>query len=155
MKNNFYIYYFSSVHISRKNWHTLLNTCFHIAMTTAIYAGGIRLNNYPVVCQAVSGKVTHFLIFLHSSGVWSLESQLTVMQQVAIALHYSSLSTLLWFGISARVIYKEAVWRLPQQLEGESPTPEPPQRPMLRSVNTAHLDPHCIPGLCCSLSIRI
>lgn len=63
MKNNFYVFYFSSVHISRKNWHTLLNICFHIAMTTAIYAGGISLNSYPVVCQAVSGKITHFLIF--------------------------------------------------------------------------------------------
>lgn len=44
----------SSIHISRKCWHTLLNTCFHIAMTTAIYAGGISLTSYPLVCQAVS-----------------------------------------------------------------------------------------------------
>ncbi|XP_056890175.1 adhesion G protein-coupled receptor A2 isoform X3 [Takifugu flavidus] len=115
----------SSVHISRKNWHTLLNTCFHIAMTTAIYAGGIRLNNYPVVCQAV-----------------------------AIALHYSSLSTLLWFGISARVIYKEAVWRLPQQLEGESPTPEPPQRPMLRFYLIAGGVPLIICGITAAVNIN-
>uniref|UniRef100_H2T8Y4 Adhesion G protein-coupled receptor A2 n=1 Tax=Takifugu rubripes TaxID=31033 RepID=H2T8Y4_TAKRU len=115
----------SSVHISRKKWHTLLNTCFHIAMTTAIYAGGIRLNNYPVVCQAV-----------------------------AIALHYSSLSTLLWFGISARVIYKEAVWRLPQQLEGESPTPEPPQRPMLRFYLIAGGVPLIICGITAAVNIN-
>lgn len=63
------------------------------------------------------------------------------MQQVAIALHYSSLSTLLWIGISARVIYKEAVWRLPRQTE-ESPA-LPPQRPMLRSVNPSHLHSRC------------
>lgn len=44
----------SSIHISRKSWHTLLNTCFHIAMTTAVYTGGITLTSYPVVCQAVS-----------------------------------------------------------------------------------------------------
>lgn len=53
--------------------------------------------------------------------------------QVGIALHYSSLSTLLWIGVSARVIYKEAVWRTPRQTEGES-SPPPTQRPMLRSV---------------------
>lgn len=49
---------YSTIHISRKSWHTLLNTCFHIAMTTAIYAGGIRLTSYPVVCQAVSPEFT-------------------------------------------------------------------------------------------------
>lgn len=53
----------SSIHISRKSWHTLLNTCFHIAMTTAIYAGGISLTSYPVVCQAVSTARIHS--FLH------------------------------------------------------------------------------------------
>ncbi len=63
------------------------------------------------------------------------------MRQVGIALHYSSLSTLLWIGVSARVIYKEAVWRMPRQPEGESPAP-PTQRPMLRSASVltfAHL----------------
>ena len=53
--------------------------------------------------------------------------------QVGIALHYSSLSTLLWIGVSARVLYKEAVWRTPRQPEGEPSVP-PTQRPMLRSV---------------------
>lgn len=75
--------------------------------------------------------------------------------QVGIALHYSSLSTLLWIGVSARVIYKEAVWRMPRQPEGESPAP-PTQRPMLRSVgeSTAHLHKLPIPWDCCLLSIR-
>ncbi len=53
--------------------------------------------------------------------------------QVGIVLHYSSLSTLLWIGVSARVIYKEALLRTPQQPEGESAA-QPTQRPMLRSV---------------------
>ncbi len=60
------------------------------------------------------------------------------MLQVGIALHYSSLSTLLWIGVSARVIYKEAVWRMPRQPEGESPAP-PTQRPMLRSASKPQL----------------
>lgn len=58
------------------------------------------------------------------------------VRQVGIALHYSSLSTLLWIGVSARVIYKEAVWRSPRQPEGEPPA-VPTQRPMLRSVDVA------------------
>lgn len=112
-------------------------------MTTAIYAGGISLNSYPVVCQAVSKMITHSH-FLTLKWYVQLGSHLTVMQQVAIALHYSSLSTLLWIGISARIIYKEAVWQLPRQTEGESPA-LPPQRPMLRPVNTPNLYSHCIP----------
>lgn len=130
----FTLYTYSSIHISRKSWHTLLNTCFHIAMTTAIYAGGISLTSYPVVCQAVSHNLTECL-HLNLCHV-SLMCDLCNMQQVGIALHYSSLSTLLWIGVSARVIYKEAVWRMPRQPEGESPVP-PTQRPMLRSVITS------------------
>lgn len=56
--------------------------------------------------------------------------------QVGIILHYSSLSTLLWIGVSARVIYKEALLRTPQQLEGETAV-QPTQRPMLRSVKSS------------------
>ncbi|XP_058493111.1 adhesion G protein-coupled receptor A2 [Solea solea] len=119
-----HILHHSSIHISRKSWHTLLNTCFHIAMTTAIYAGGISLTSYPVVCQAVG-----------------------------IALHYSSLSTLLWIGVSARVIYKEALWRLPRQLEGESPVP-PTQRPMLRFYLIAGGVPLIICGITAAVNVN-
>uniref|UniRef100_A0A665W145 Adhesion G protein-coupled receptor A2 n=1 Tax=Echeneis naucrates TaxID=173247 RepID=A0A665W145_ECHNA len=119
-----HILHHSSIHISRKSWHTLLNTCFHIAMTTAIYAGGISLTSYPVVCQAVG-----------------------------IALHYSSLSTLLWIGVSARVIYKEAVWRLPRQLEGEPPAP-PTQRPMLRFYLIAGGVPLIICGITAAVNVN-
>lgn len=34
----------------------LLNLCFHMAMTSAVFAGGITLTNYQMVCQAVSRK---------------------------------------------------------------------------------------------------
>ncbi|KAM4678524.1 adhesion G protein-coupled receptor A2 isoform 2-T2 [Discoglossus pictus] len=96
-----YIVNHSSIQISRKGWHMLLNLCFHIAMTSAVFAGGINLTGYLIVCQAVS-----------------------------ILLHYSSLSTLLWMGLKARVIYKELTHK-PQPLpEGE--TAPPPHRPMLR-----------------------
>ncbi|KAM4616137.1 adhesion G protein-coupled receptor A2 [Polymixia lowei] len=119
-----HILHHSSIRISRKSWHTLLNTCFHIAMTTAIYAGGISLTSYPVVCQAVG-----------------------------IALHYSSLSTLLWIGVSSRVIYKEAVWRMPRQPEGDSPAP-PTQRPMLRFYLIAGGVPLIICGITAAVNVN-
>lgn len=46
----------SSIRVSRKSWHMLLNLCFHMAMTSAIFAGGITLTNYQTVCQAVSRR---------------------------------------------------------------------------------------------------
>uniref|UniRef100_A0A671UCC4 Adhesion G protein-coupled receptor A2 n=1 Tax=Sparus aurata TaxID=8175 RepID=A0A671UCC4_SPAAU len=119
-----HILHHSSIYISRKSWHTLLNTCFHIAMTSAIYAGGISLTSYPVVCQAVG-----------------------------IVLHYSSLSTLLWIGVSARVIYKEAVWRMPRQPDGESPAP-PTQRPMLRFYLIAGGVPLIICGITAAVNVN-
>lgn len=70
---------YSTIHISRKSWHTLLNTCFHIAMTTAIYAGGISLTSYPVVCQAVSTEFTQIPYFFYYWHV-SLMSDLTAMR---------------------------------------------------------------------------
>ncbi|KAM6954313.1 adhesion G protein-coupled receptor A2 [Aplochiton taeniatus] len=119
-----HILHHSSIRVSRKSWHTLLNTCFHVAMTTAIYAGGITLTSYPVVCQAVG-----------------------------IALHYSSLSTLLWIGVSARVLYKEAVWRMPRQPEGESPVP-PTQRPMLRFYLIAGGVPLIVCGITAAVNVN-
>uniref|UniRef100_A0A8C6WFB7 Adhesion G protein-coupled receptor A2 n=1 Tax=Neogobius melanostomus TaxID=47308 RepID=A0A8C6WFB7_9GOBI len=119
-----HILHHSSIHISRKSWHTLLNTCFHIAMTTAIYAGGIGLTSYPAVCQAVG-----------------------------IALHYSSLSTLLWIGVSARVIYKETLWRLPQHQDAEAAAP-PTQRPMLRFYLIAGGVPLIICGITAAVNVH-
>ncbi|KAK6468476.1 adhesion G protein-coupled receptor A2-like [Huso huso] len=113
----------SSIGISRKSWHTLLNLCFHIAMTTAVFAGGITLTSYPTICQAVG-----------------------------IVLHYSTLSTLLWIGVSARVIYKEAVWQSPRQPEGEQATPT--QRPMLRFYLIAGGVPLIICGITAAVNIK-
>lgn len=50
--------------------------------------------------------------------------------QVGITLHYSSLSTLLWMGVKARVLHKELTWRAPPPQEGDSAPPAP--HPMLR-----------------------
>ncbi|XP_064128887.1 adhesion G protein-coupled receptor A2 isoform X4 [Loxodonta africana] len=118
-----YILNHSSIHVSRKGWHMLLNLCFHMAMTSAVFAGGITLTNYRVVCQAVG-----------------------------ITLHYSSLSTLLWMGVKARVLHKELTWREPPPQEGDSALPAP--RPMLRFYLIAGGIPLIICGITAAVNIH-
>ncbi|XP_075766985.1 adhesion G protein-coupled receptor A2 isoform X1 [Pelodiscus sinensis] len=118
-----YISNHSTIHVSRKCWHTLLNLCFHIAMTSAVFAGGVTLTNYTMVCQAVG-----------------------------IILHYSSLSTLLWMAVKARVLYKAATWKAPQQPEGDAPQPAP--RPMLRFYLIAGGIPLIICGITAAVNIH-
>ncbi|XP_042557106.1 adhesion G protein-coupled receptor A2 [Dipodomys spectabilis] len=118
-----YILNHSSIHVSRKGWHMLLNLCFHMAMTSAVFAGGITLTNYQMVCQAVG-----------------------------ITLHYSSLSTLLWMGVKARVLHKELTWRVPPPQEGDSTLPAP--RPMLRFYLIAGGIPLIICGITAAVNIH-
>uniref|UniRef100_A0A8C5V0P2 Adhesion G protein-coupled receptor A2 n=1 Tax=Microcebus murinus TaxID=30608 RepID=A0A8C5V0P2_MICMU len=118
-----YILNHSSIHVSRKGWHMLLNLCFHMAMTSAVFAGGITLTNYRTVCQAVG-----------------------------ITLHYSSLSTLLWMGVKARVLHKELTWRAPPPQEGDPAPPAP--RPMLRFYLIAGGIPLIICGITAAVNIH-
>nr|XP_036859640.1 adhesion G protein-coupled receptor A2 isoform X2 [Manis javanica] len=118
-----YILNHSSIRVSRKSWHMLLNLCFHMAMTSAIFAGGITLTNYQTVCQAVG-----------------------------ITLHYSSLSTLLWMGVKARVLHKELTCRAPPPQEGDSAPPAP--RPMLRFYLIAGGIPLIICGITAAVNIH-
>ncbi|KAG8440851.1 hypothetical protein GDO86_006548, partial [Hymenochirus boettgeri] len=118
-----YIVNHSSIQISRKSWHMQLNLCFHIAMTSAVFAGGITLTGYLIVCQAVS-----------------------------IILHYSSLSSLLWMGLKARVIYKELTYK-PQPPQDGEVTP-PPQRSMLRFYLIAGGIPLIICGITAAVNIN-
>uniref|UniRef100_A0A8C5UCY5 G-protein coupled receptors family 2 profile 2 domain-containing protein n=1 Tax=Malurus cyaneus samueli TaxID=2593467 RepID=A0A8C5UCY5_9PASS len=90
-----YIVHHGTILIPRKSWHMLLNLCFHMAMTAAVFAGGITLTGYRAVCQAVG-----------------------------IILHYSSLSTLLWMAVKARVLYKELTWKAPPMLRYKPPFPD-------------------------------
>ncbi|KAM9670511.1 adhesion G protein-coupled receptor A2 isoform 1-T1 [Dama dama] len=118
-----YILNHSSIHVSRKGWHMLLNLCFHMAMTSAVFAGGITLTNYQMVCQAVG-----------------------------ITLHYSSLSTLLWMGVKARVLHKELTWRATPPPEGDAAPPAP--RPMLRFYLIAGGIPLIICGITAAVNIH-
>ncbi|XP_075968576.1 adhesion G protein-coupled receptor A3 [Anarhichas minor] len=96
-----YVYHHRSVRVSRKFWHMLVNLCFHISLTCGVFVGGINQTRYASVCQAVG-----------------------------ILLHYSTLATALWVGVTARNIYKQ-VTRKAKRYE-ELDEPPPPPRPMLR-----------------------
>ncbi|XP_041841733.1 adhesion G protein-coupled receptor A3 [Melanotaenia boesemani] len=96
-----YIYHHRSVRVSRKFWHMLVNLSFHISLTCGVFVGGINQTRYASVCQAVG-----------------------------ILLHYSTLATALWVGVTARNIYKQ-VTRKAKRYE-ELDEPPPPPRPMLR-----------------------
>uniref|UniRef100_M4A006 Adhesion G protein-coupled receptor A3 n=1 Tax=Xiphophorus maculatus TaxID=8083 RepID=M4A006_XIPMA len=88
-------------HYSRKFWHMLVNLCFHMALTCGIFVGGINQTRYASVCQAVG-----------------------------ILLHYSTLATALWVGVTARNIYKQLTRKAKRYEELDEPPPPP--RPMLR-----------------------
>ncbi|PKK17018.1 hypothetical protein A306_00000249 [Columba livia] len=104
-------------------WHMLLNLCFHMAMTAAVFAGGITLTGYLIVCQAVG-----------------------------IILHYSSLSTLLWMAVTARVLYRDLTWKAPRQPDGDASQPAP--RPMLRFYLIAGGIPLIICGITAAVNIH-
>ncbi|CAL8327416.1 unnamed protein product [Lota lota] len=96
-----YVHHHRSVRVSRKFWHMLVNLCLHIFLTCGVFIGGINQTRYISVCQAVG-----------------------------ILLHYSTLATTLWVGVTARNIYKQ-VTRKAKRYE-ELDEPPPPPRPMLR-----------------------
>uniref|UniRef100_A0A8C5I7D4 Adhesion G protein-coupled receptor A3 n=1 Tax=Gouania willdenowi TaxID=441366 RepID=A0A8C5I7D4_GOUWI len=96
-----YIFHHRSVRVSCKFWHMLVNLCFHISLTCGVFIGGINQTRDSSVCQAVG-----------------------------ILLHYSTLATALWVGVTARNVYKQ-VTRKAKCYE-ELDEPPPPPRPMLR-----------------------
>uniref|UniRef100_A0A673KRF9 Adhesion G protein-coupled receptor A1 n=1 Tax=Sinocyclocheilus rhinocerous TaxID=307959 RepID=A0A673KRF9_9TELE len=120
-----YIVHHSTIRISRKGWHMLLNFCFHTALTFAVFAGGINRIKYPIICQAVG-----------------------------IVLHYSSLSTMLWLGVTARNIYKQ-VSKKPQKAQnGDHAPPHPARSPMLRFYLVSAGVPFIICGITAAINIE-
>uniref|UniRef100_A0A7N5K4X4 Adhesion G protein-coupled receptor A1 n=1 Tax=Ailuropoda melanoleuca TaxID=9646 RepID=A0A7N5K4X4_AILME len=117
-----YIVHQNTIRISRKGRHTLLNFCFHAALTFTVFAGGVNRTKYPVVCQAVG-----------------------------ILLHYSTLATMLWIGVTARNIYKQVTRKAPPCPGADQPPY--PRRPLLRysgthvcgrtSLRAGHRVPEC------------
>lgn len=119
-----YIVHHSSIRISRKGWHMLLNFCFHTALTFAVFAGGINRIKYPIICQSVG-----------------------------IVLHYSSLSTMLWLGVTARNIYKQVTKKPPQPQDGDHTPPHPARSPMLRFYLVSAGVPFIICGITAAINI--
>ncbi|XP_070834191.1 adhesion G protein-coupled receptor A3 [Chaetodon trifascialis] len=117
-----YIVHHSAIRISRKGWHMLLNFCFHTALTFAVFAGGINRIKYPIICQAVG-----------------------------VVLHYSSLSTMLWLGVTARNIYKQVTKKPPQSQDGDPPPP--PRQPLLRFYLVSGGVPLIICGVTAAVNI--
>uniref|UniRef100_UPI003AAD1AB0 adhesion G protein-coupled receptor A3 n=1 Tax=Centroberyx gerrardi TaxID=166262 RepID=UPI003AAD1AB0 len=117
-----YIVHHSAIRISRKGWHMLLNFCFHTALTFAVFAGGINRIKYPIICQAVG-----------------------------VVLHYSSLSTMLWLGVTARNIYKQVIKKPPQTQDGDPPAP--PKQPLLRFYLVSGGVPLIICGVTAAVNI--
>ncbi|KAK2823973.1 hypothetical protein Q5P01_021148 [Channa striata] len=117
-----YIVHHSAIRISRKAWHMLLNFCFHTALTFAVFAGGINRIKYPIICQAVG-----------------------------VVLHYSSLSTMLWLGVTARNIYKQVTKKPPQSQDGDPPPPL--RQPLLRFYLVSGGVPLIICGVTAAVNI--
>ncbi|XP_030011618.1 adhesion G protein-coupled receptor A3 isoform X1 [Sphaeramia orbicularis] len=117
-----YIVHHSAIRISRKGWHMLLNFCFHTALTFAVFAGGINRIKYPIICQAVG-----------------------------VVLHYSSLSTMLWLGVTARNIYKQVTKKPPQSQDGDPPPPL--KQPLLRFYLVSGGVPLIICGVTAAVNI--
>ncbi|ELW67302.1 putative G-protein coupled receptor 123, partial [Tupaia chinensis] len=118
-----YIVHQSAIRISRKGRHTLLNFCFHAALTFTVFAGGINRTKYPILCQAVG-----------------------------IVLHYSTLSTMLWIGVTARNIYKQVTKKAPS-CQGADQPPYPKQ-PLLRFYLISGGVPFIICGVTAATNIR-
>ncbi|XDC86887.1 hypothetical protein R6Z07F_018060 [Ovis aries] len=118
-----YVVHQSAIRISRLGRHTLLNFCLHAALTFSAFAGGINRTRFPTLCQAVG-----------------------------IALHYSTLSALLWIGVTARNIYKQVTRKAP--LCPGAGQPPHPRQPLLRFYLVGGGAPLVICGVTAATNIR-
>nr|XP_012602446.1 adhesion G protein-coupled receptor A1 [Microcebus murinus]XP_012602447.1 adhesion G protein-coupled receptor A1 [Microcebus murinus] len=117
-----YVVHQSAIRISRKGRHTLLNFCFHAALTFTVFAGGINRTKFPVLCQAVG-----------------------------IVLHYSTLSTMLWIGVTARNIFKQVTRKAPPCADADQPPF--PRQPLLRFYLVSGGVPFIICGVTATTNI--
>ncbi|XP_063777748.1 adhesion G protein-coupled receptor A3 [Pseudophryne corroboree] len=118
-----YLYYHSLIRVSLKSWHMLVNLSIHIFLTCAVYAGGITQTRNASVCQAIG-----------------------------ILLHYSTLATVLWVGVTARNIYKQ-VTKKGKRCQDPDELPPPP-RPMLRFYLIGGGIPVIVCGITAAANIR-
>ncbi|XP_023685247.2 adhesion G protein-coupled receptor A3-like isoform X1 [Paramormyrops kingsleyae] len=118
-----YALHHKSVQVSRKSWHMLVNTCLHMFLTCAVFVGGVTQTLQPSVCQ-----------------------------KVGIVLHFSSLATVLWLGITARNIYKQLTRKAKSSEELKEPPA--PAKPMLRFYLIGWGVPIAICGITASADMK-
>nr|XP_014436598.1 adhesion G protein-coupled receptor A3 isoform X4 [Pelodiscus sinensis] len=118
-----YIYHHSVIRISVKSWHMLVNLSFHIFLTCVMFIGGITQTKSTSVCQAVG-----------------------------IILHYSTLATVLWLGVTSRNIYKQVTKKAKRCQDPDEPPPPP--RPMLRFYLIGGGIPIIVCGITAAANIR-
>ncbi|XP_053258357.1 adhesion G protein-coupled receptor A3 [Podarcis raffonei] len=118
-----YIYHRSVIRISLKSWHMLVNLSFHIFLTCVMFVGGITQSKNASICQAVG-----------------------------IILHYSTLATLLWTGVTSRNIYKQVTRKAKRCQDPDEPSPPP--RPMLRFYLIGGGIPVIVCGITAAANIR-
>ncbi|XP_061914747.1 adhesion G protein-coupled receptor A2 isoform X2 [Entelurus aequoreus] len=73
------------------------------------------------------------------------------LSKVGVVLHYSSLATMLWLGVTARNIYKQVVKKPPQSQDGDPP--RPPKQPLLRFYLVSGGVPLIICGVTAAVNI--
>ncbi|XP_042324371.1 adhesion G protein-coupled receptor A3 isoform X2 [Sceloporus undulatus] len=118
-----YIYHHSVIRISLKSWHMLVNLSFHIFLTCVMFVGGITQSKNASICQAVG-----------------------------IILHYSTLASLLWMGVTSRNIYKQVTKKMKRCQDPDEPPPPP--RPMLRFYLIGGGIPVIVCGITAAANIR-
>ncbi|KAK2521405.1 Adgra3 [Columba guinea] len=118
-----YIYHHSVIRISVKSWHMLVNLSFHIFLTCVMFIGGITQTRNASICQAVG-----------------------------IILHYSTLATVLWLGVTSRNIYKQVTKKVKRCQDPDEPPPPP--RPMLRFYLIGGGIPIIVCGITAAANIR-
>ncbi|XP_071599938.1 adhesion G protein-coupled receptor A3 isoform X2 [Heliangelus exortis] len=118
-----YIYHHSVIRISVKSWHMLVNLSFHIFLTCVMFIGGITQTRNASICQAVG-----------------------------IILHYSTLATVLWLGVTSRNIYKQVTKKAKRSQDPDEPPPPP--RPMLRFYLIGGGIPVIVCGITAAANIR-
>ncbi|KAM7168416.1 adhesion G protein-coupled receptor A3 isoform 2-T3 [Macrochelys suwanniensis] len=118
-----YIYHHGVIRISVKSWHMLVNLSFHIFLTCVMFIGGITQIKSTSICQAVG-----------------------------IILHYSTLATVLWLGVTSRNIYKQVTKKAKRCQDPDEPPPPP--RPMLRFYLIGGGIPIIVCGITAAANIR-
>ncbi|KAH0616280.1 hypothetical protein JD844_027285, partial [Phrynosoma platyrhinos] len=79
-------------------------------------------------------------------------SDLTPILQVGIILHYSTLASLLWMGVTSRNIYKQVTKKMKRCQDPDEPPPPP--RPMLRFYLIGGGIPVIVCGITAAANIR-